>query len=138
MTQVAIDLSDEIMEIYRAMASTGKYGRTVEEILRFIVSERIFYLPDIKKYAILALKKENNHDDDWIELYIPGSDITTSSILKKVKAGLAPKPGIPVTPRRKSITLELPKTTPCSACGKPVPQGQTTCEHCGKVLTAHV
>ena len=41
-------------------------------------------------------------------------------------------------PQKKNIPLVLPKTSPCPGCGKLVQQGQTSCPHCGKELTAQV
>ena len=79
-----VNFSLDIKACLEALAKTGKFGNTPEEVVEHLIQYKVFLLDDVKRFTIAGLLQQGI-DEGWIKRNVPGSEYKNSRALINVK-----------------------------------------------------
>lgn len=79
-----VKFSPDILVCLEALAKTGKFGKTSEEVVEFIIQHKVFLLDDVKKFTIAGLLLQGVEEGRIVRT-VPGSNYSNSKALTNVK-----------------------------------------------------
>lgn len=83
-----INFTPDIEECLKGLVKAGRYGNTIEEVVKRLIQDRVFILPDVKRWTICGLMLLK-YDKGWISRNVPGSNFSNNTALKNVKENWA-------------------------------------------------
>jgi len=79
-----VNFSLDIEACLKALAKTGKFGNTPEEVVEHLIQYKVFLLDDVKRFTIAGLLQQGT-DEGWIKRNLPGSEYKNKRALDNVK-----------------------------------------------------
>lgn len=79
-----VKFSLDIETCLKALAKTGKFGSTPEEVVEHLIQYKVFLLNDVKRFTIAGLLQQGV-DEGWIKRNLPGSEYKNQGALNNVK-----------------------------------------------------
>lgn len=79
-----VKFSLDIGMCLKALADTGKFGKTPEEVVKHLIQYKVFLLDDVKRFTIAGLI-HLGYDNETIKRIVPGTPYKNDQALKGVK-----------------------------------------------------
>jgi len=79
-----LELMPKTIECLEALAETGAFGNTIQEVIARFLQDKVFRLDDVKAPTIWGLLKRGK-EDDWIVSNVPDTQRRNKQTLSAVK-----------------------------------------------------